>query len=241
MIWSGAIGNVTETHSWTDRANGGAGPRPPYLPVPAGMGWDQWIGPAPYRDFHSDIHPHEWHGWYDFGNGSIGNMACHVLDGVFWALKIEHPTCIEVEQQRGGSSERYPLGSRIRWDVPARGNMPALKVYWHEGLNATTTAQPSGSLHAAQGDARNLPPLLLEYLQKYPEEKLASGDSGTLYIGDKGVIFTGTYGEKMHIVPYAKMKETPTPAKTLPRIAGGVFADFVRSLPRGQDRHRRVL
>ena len=91
FVWAGVIGNITETHSWTDRSNGGRGPRPPSEPVPAGLHWEEWIGPAPYRDFHSDLHPHEWHGWYDFGNGSLGNLACHVLDGVFWALKLDHP------------------------------------------------------------------------------------------------------------------------------------------------------
>src|SRR5712672_1241128 len=127
LIWSGEMGHVKETHSWTNRANGGAGPRPPSKPAPASMHWDEWIGPAPYRDFHDDLHPHEWHGWYDFGNGSIGNMGCHVLDGVYWALKCDHPTSIEVEQLRGGSDERYPAGCRVRWDVPARGDMSALK------------------------------------------------------------------------------------------------------------------
>ena len=93
--------------------------------MPAGLHWDEWIGPAPYRDYHDDLHPHEWHGWYDFGNGSIGNMGCHVLDGVFWALKLEHPTSVEAEEIRGGSDERYPTGSRIRWDFPARGDHAA--------------------------------------------------------------------------------------------------------------------
>src|SRR3954464_12646888 len=66
------VGNITETHSWTGRANGGEGPRPPAKPVPEGMQWHGWLGPAPYRDYHTDLHPHEWHGWYDFGNGSLG-------------------------------------------------------------------------------------------------------------------------------------------------------------------------
>ncbi len=232
-IWAGAIGNVTETHSWTNRANGGEGPRPPKEPVPAGLHWDEWIGPAPYRDYHSDLHPHEWHGWYDFGNGSIGNMGCHVLDGVYWALKIEHPTSIEVEQLRGGSDERYPTGCRVRWDVPARAGMPALKAYWYEGLNATTTGKPSGSLRAVKGDDRNLPALLLELRENYPDEELDGGDSGTLYVGDKGVIFTGTYGDKMHVVPYAKMKETPAPARTLPRPQN-IFADFLEAVRSGK-------
>src|SRR5262245_57852300 len=129
FVSAGVIGNITETHSWTDRANGGVGPRPPVEPVPAGLHWDEWIGPAPYRDFHSDLHPHEWHGWHDFGNGSLGNMGCHVLDGVFWSLKLDHPHTIEMEEVRDGSNERYPTGSRIRWDFDARGSMPPVTVY----------------------------------------------------------------------------------------------------------------
>src|SRR5438552_6010627 len=232
-IWAGIIGEVRETHSWTNRANGGEGPRPPKLPVPAGLHWDEWIGPAPYRDFHEDIEPHEWHGCYDLGNGSIGNMGCHVLDGVFWALKGEHPTSIEVEQLRGGSDERYPMGSRVRWDVPARGNMPALKVYWYEGLNKTTHDEAVGNLKAARGEARSFPPLLLELRKQYPDEELDRGDSGTLYVGDKGVIFTGTYGDKMHIVPWEKMKETPQPARTLPRPKD-IFTDFIEACRAGK-------
>jgi predicted dehydrogenase len=232
-LWAGVIGKVTETHSWTNRANGGEGPRPPTEPVPKGLHWDEWIGPAPYRDYHSDLHPHEWHGWYDFGNGSIGNMGCHVLDGVYWALKVEHPTSIEVEQLRGGSDERYPMGCRVRWDVPARGDLPALKAYWYEGLNEHATGQPTGSLRAVKGDDRNLPPLLLELRKQYPDEELDAGDSGTLYVGDKGVIFTGTYGDKMHIVPYEKMRNTPAPKQSLPRPKN-IFTDFLDAVRAGK-------
>ena len=202
-------------------------------PVPAGLHWQEWIGPAPYREFHSDVHPHEWHGWYDFGNGSIGNMGCHVLDGVYWALKVDHPTSIEVEQMRGGSSERYPTGSRVRWDVPARGDLPALKVYWYEGLNADAKGQPEGGLRAVKGNNRNLPPLLLDLVKQFPDEELDSGDSGTIYVGEKGVIFTGTYGDKMHILPWQKMKETPTPPPTLPRPKG-IFVDFLDTVRAGK-------
>lgn len=232
-IWGGVIGRVTETHSWTDRANGGVGPRPPTQPPPPGLHWDQWIGPAPYRDYHADLHPHEWHGWYDFGNGSIGNMGCHVLDGVYWALKLEHPDSIEVEYIRGGSDERYPTGCRIRWDCPAREGMPPVKVYWYEGLNKTTKDEAVGNLKAAKGAARNLPPLLVDLQKQYPDEELDRGDSGTLYVGEKGIIFTGTYGDKMHIVPWEKMKETPAPSKTLPRPKN-IFTDFIEACRAGK-------
>jgi hypothetical protein len=182
------------------------------------------------------LHPHEWHGWYDFGNGSIGNMGCHVLDGVYWALKCDHPDSIEMEQLRGGTDERYPLGSRVRWDLPARGDMPAFKAYWYEGLNATTTEMPKGSLHAATGDARNFPPMLADLIKQYPSEDFITAparDSGSIYIGDKGVIYTGTYGEKMHIMPLDTFTDRPKPPRVLPRPKD-IFTDFIEACRAGR-------
>jgi hypothetical protein len=200
FIWAGVVGKITETHSWTDRANGGAGPRPPSLPPPAGLHWDEWIGPAPHREFHTDLHPHEWHGWCDFGNGSLGNMSCHVLDGVYWALKVEHPTAVEAEEIRDGSDERYPTGSRLRWDCPARGDMPALKAYWYEGLKKGASPDAAvGDLKTVKGAARNLPPLLLDLQKQYPDEEFDA--SGSLYVGEKGILYTATYGGRMHLLP----------------------------------------
>jgi predicted dehydrogenase len=233
FVWAGVVGKITETHSWTDRANGGTGPRPPALPVPAGMHWDEWIGPAPYREFHDDLHPHEWHGWHDFGNGSLGNMGCHVLDGVFWALKIDHPTSVEAEEMRGGSNERYPTGSRIRWDIPARGDLPPLKVYWYEGFKKDATGRSSKSLKAAQGEDRNLPLLLRELQKRYPDEEMDRPDSGTLYVGEKGVLYTGTYGGKMHILPLEKMNQIPQPPRTLPRPKN-IMTDFLNACREGK-------
>jgi len=228
-IWSGTIGKVTETHSWTNRSNGGIGPRPPQKPVPSGMHWDEWIGPAPYREFHDDLHPHSWHGWYDFGNGSIGNMGCHVLDGVYWALKVEHPTSIEVEQIRGGSAERCPTGSRLRWDIPARGDMPAFKAYWYEGLNEAASGTSEGVLRAVKGADRNFPKQLLDLIKKYPDEELDSGDSGTIYIGEKGVIFTGTYGDRMHIVPFETIMKPRHRPSCCPARRGFLWIFWMRS------------
>ena len=232
FVWGGVVGNIKETHSWTDRANGGVGPRPPAIPAPAGLHWDEWIGPAPYRDFHTDLHPHEWHGWFDFGNGSLGNMGCHVLDGVFWALKVEHPTSVELEEVRGGSDERYPIGSRIRWDIPARGDMPACKAYWYEGFKKD--ADLAGSKpNAARGSGRNFPPLLAELQKQYPDEEMDKPDSGTLYVGEKGVLYTQTYGGKMHILPLEKMEQIKQPPRSLPRPKN-VFTDFLDAVRSGK-------
>jgi predicted dehydrogenase len=218
-IWSGVVGPIRETHSWTDRSNGGVGPRPPVEAVPAGLHWEEWIGPAPYRDFHGDLHPHEWHGWYDFGNGSLGNMGCHVLDGVYWALKLQHPTSVEAEAVYGGSDERYPIGTCIRWDYPARGDMPALKARWYDGFQNSATG-------AKRSRTRCAPPLLARLRKEHPKEKFDG--SGTLYVGEKGILYTGTYGGGARIVGKSEA-EMPDVAK-LPTIA----ADFFRACREGK-------
>jgi predicted dehydrogenase len=134
-IWAGAIGDVLETHSWSGFVNGGTGGRPPSKPVPPGLHWDQWLGPAPYRDYHEGLHPLYWRYHLDFGTGGLGDWGCHNLDGVFWALKLEQPDSVECLGTIGGGVEMYPQASVIRWDVPARDNMPPLKVYWYDGSN----------------------------------------------------------------------------------------------------------
>lgn len=235
-VEAGVVGTITETHHWTDRANGGEGPRPPSKPAPAGMRWDSWIGPAPYREFHDDLHPHEWHGWHDFGNGSLGNMGCHVLDGVFWAFKIEHPTCIEAEEIVGGSDERYPLGSRLRYEIPARGKMPAFKAYWYEGVHKGGKLGLGKKAHAATGEARNYPAIMKDLLKQYPDEEIASDkmDSGSLYIGEKGVLFTGTYGNKFHLLPLEKWQEMDSKIpRTIPRPKS-VMTDFLTAIREGR-------
>ncbi|MCX5670523.1 MAG: Gfo/Idh/MocA family oxidoreductase, partial [Planctomycetota bacterium] len=230
-LWAGAIGNVTEVHCWSDRANGGVGPRPPREAVPAGLHWDELIGPSPFRDLHKDLHPHEWHGWYDFGNGSLGNMACHVMDGAVWALKLQWPTAIEAEQVLGGTDERYPVGDSIRYDFPARGDLPPVKLYWWDGKRPGVKGPAKGDErdNVAKG-AQNRPPIVEELEKKY-DRKL--GGNGTLYIGDKGIMHSGTYGEGARILPEEKHKAFPPPAKSLPRTKGS-FDDFLAACRSGK-------
>ena len=234
-IWAGAIGKVTEVHCWTNRDNGGVGPRPATEPVPAGMHWDQWIGPSPMRDFHKDLHPHEWHGWYDFGNGSLGNMACHVMDGAIWALKLRHPTSIEAEYVLGGTDERYPVGDRLRYDFPARGDMPPVKLYWWDGRKPGAGKTDSKGAKSEDADgvsagSQNWPTVATEWKEK---TGLKLDGSGTIYVGDKGVMFTGTYGGGVTLLPVEKMKEFPVPPTSIPRIKGGPFEEFFGAIRSG--------
>ena len=226
-LWAGAIGPVAEVHAWTNRANGGTGPRPPTQPAPAGMHWDTWIGPAPHRDYHADLHPHEWHGWHDFGNGSLGNMGCHVLDGAFWALKLGHPTAVEVEEMTGGSDERYPVGTRIRWDFPARDDLPPVKVFWYDGRRAHVKEAAAGSDPASVApNGGNRPPLAAELERKH---EMSLESSASLFVGERGIMYAGCYGGGVRIVPEERHKAFPMPPPILPRLKGGHFADFFRA------------
>jgi predicted dehydrogenase len=231
FVWGGVVGPITETHSWTNRANGGSGGRPATQPAPAGLHWEEWIGPAPFRAYHPGLHPHGWHGWYAFGNGSLGNMGCHVLDGVFWALKLEHPLSIELESARDGSNERFPTGSRVRWDFPARGGLPPVKVYWYEGLKPGADPRMIGKTDSVASEAQNFPPLLVKLREQYPEEDFDS--SGTIYVGEKGILYTGTYGDRMHVLPREKMEAMSQPPRQLPRPKD-VMSDFVGACRQGQ-------
>ena len=138
MIWSGAIGQVREAHVWTHRpvwANQG---RPEPLPsavAPENLDWDRWIGPAPMRPYAQGYAPHDWRAWLDFGGGSLGDMACHIMDPVYMALKLVEATdyTVEVVMQQGRNEETFPLTTTIKYSFPARGDMAPVDVYGTTG------------------------------------------------------------------------------------------------------------
>ncbi|MFA5900457.1 MAG: Gfo/Idh/MocA family oxidoreductase [Hyphomicrobium sp.] len=228
-IWAGAIGQVREIICWSDRANGlPAGPRPPTLPVPEGLDWEQWIGPAPFRDYHEGLHRHSWHRWCDFGNGSVGNMGNHIIDPAKWALKLGAPVSVELEEVCGGNDERWPVSTRIRWDFPAREGMDPVKLYWYDGL---AKGQPYdkktvGAIDCVTREAQNRPPLVVELEKKYNRD---FGSDGSLFVGDKGIMIIGPFGEGCRIVPEEAHRAFPLPDKVLPRIKGTHQSDFFRA------------
>jgi predicted dehydrogenase len=101
-------------------------------PVPAGLDWDLWLGPAPERPYHPAYHPWTWRNWWDFGTGLLGDLGCHKLSTVFKALKLGHPTRVEASSTKLGA-ETYPLGVIARYEFPARGEMPPLTLTWYDG------------------------------------------------------------------------------------------------------------
>lgn len=132
LVQSGAIGPIREVHVWVGSLWGGGDRPSDPMPVPAGLDWDLWIGPAPERPYHETYVPANWRRWWDFGNGTLGDMGCHYMDLVFWALELRHPTTIAAEGAPP-HPETGPLGLKVTWDFPARGQKPPVKVTWTDG------------------------------------------------------------------------------------------------------------
>ncbi|MFO7902243.1 MAG: Gfo/Idh/MocA family oxidoreductase [Pirellulaceae bacterium] len=135
MIWGGGLGPIREVHCWTNRPQWPQGmARPSGQTAPSGLAWDLWLGPAPAREFSPAYHPYRWRGWLDFGSGALGAMGCHLLDVAFWGLKLDHADSVLVEAKSTGiNGETFPTASTIRYDFPARGDLPPVTITWHDG------------------------------------------------------------------------------------------------------------
>ena len=132
VIQAGTIGDVREVHVWVGKGWGG-GERPKDMPeVPKHIHWDLWLGPAPRRPYHSTYLPGNWRRWWDFGGGTLGDMACHYMDLPFWALELRHPTTVAAEGPPV-HPETCPLGLIVRYEFPQRGKLPPVKLTWYDG------------------------------------------------------------------------------------------------------------
>ncbi len=197
-IWDGAIGEVREVHAWTNRPVWPQGlDRPKDTPpAPAELDWDLWLAGSPERPYHPCYLPFNWRGWWDFGGGALADMACHVCDPVFAALKLKYPTSVQADATEV-NNETFPKASTVTYEFPAREGMSAVKLVWYDG--GRKPPRP-----AALEEGRNL----------------EQASSNVLFIGDKGVLRCGEYGDSPRLIPESVMKEYKRPEKSLPRVEG---------------------
>lgn len=211
-LQAGAVGNVTETHTILGRDFGGTGGRPGSKPIPAGVHWDEWLGPAPYRDYHDGLHPFWWRSWRLFGTGTVGDMACHNVDCVFFALKVNEARTFTMDclATNGGSEEMWAQGNIIRYNIPPRAGMPALSVYVydHGGLKSEVMREAEARFGIELGE-------------------------DTLYIGDKGYYLTTGHAGSERILSPERRDEFEEPEPTLPRAHGGPIEDLFWCIKNG--------
>ncbi len=145
LIRSGAIGPVREVHAWTDRPiwTIPKGRLKYSAPAPDHLDWDLWLGPTPERPYQTGYQPFGWRSWWDFGTGALGDAACHILDPVFWALELGLPAAVAAEGPPV-DPEVCPKGLIVRYEFPARGALPPVKLTWYEGGRLPSSAMTGG-------------------------------------------------------------------------------------------------
>ena len=203
-IQSDAIGEVYEVHCWTDRPIWPQGLMKPKegMPIPETLDWDLFIGPVENRPYNSVYTPWNWRGWWDFGTGALGDMACHIMDPIYWALDLKYPTKVN-----GSStlSNLYspPHAQMVQYTFPAREkkgqvNMPEVKVYWYDG----------GLLPERPAELA-------------PGQMMGDSNGGIIFVGKKGKIMTGCYGMNPTLLPVTEMDHFTQPTPWIPRVPGG--------------------
>jgi predicted dehydrogenase len=184
--------------------------------IPKTLDWDLWLGPAKYRPYHPIYVPMSWRGFWDFGTGALGDMGCHIIDPAFWVLNLGHPARVEATTAHYDpevEAETYPRASIIRYEFPARGDMPPVKLTWFDG--------------------RLLPPRPRDL-----EKGRSLPSNGALLIGDKGTIMHGSHGASgVRIIPETKMQAYKQPEPTLERVPNGQNGheqDWIRACKDGK-------
>jgi predicted dehydrogenase len=211
IIQSGAIGEIKEVHVWTNRPFNYWKQSPDIVarptetpPVPAHVSWDLFLGPAEYRPYHPVYHPHDWRGWWAFGTGSLGDMACHTSNLVFASLKLGMPTRVSAENAEV-NPETYPAWATITYEFPKRGDLPAVKLTWYEGAKAGQRNLPSADL--LQGEE--------------------ASSSGLLFVGSKGRLFSpNDYGAEQKLLPAKDFADYQPPAPTIARMDDALGTDL---------------
>lgn len=216
-VHDGAIGNVhtihascSANHSKIDELRQRSHKAEP----PKSLNWDLWLGPSPQRAYHPMYCPGRWRGWKPFGNGTIGDWVCHVLDGSFWALDLGAPEAVTVLEVRDydpvAHADTYPRGSLIQFDFPAKNDRGPVTVYWRSG------------------DERMPRPRELEDGRDVPL-------TGAFLMGDKGVIMHGSHGSReVTLIPQARMDAYKQPTPSIPRVPGGHRVDFIEAIRKGR-------
>jgi predicted dehydrogenase len=202
VIQSGAIGPVKEAHVWVGKSWGG-GERPTDTPpVPPHLHWDLWLGPAPERPYHPTYQPANWRRWWDFGSGTLGDMACHYMDLPFWALGLSHPVSVEAEGPPV-HAETCPLWLIVRYEFPARGDQPPVKVTWYDGGKRP---------------------------DRLKDEGMPRWGDGVLFVGEKGTMLADY--NRYRLFPEESFKDFQPPEQTIPRSIGH-HAEWIKACKTG--------
>lgn len=238
IVWSGEIGNVTEVHAWTNRPvwPQGIDTLPKEEPAPSTLDWDVWLAGAAMRPYSPAYAPFNWRGWFDFGCGALGDMACHILGAPNMALMLGAPTSVEVLKQEGKNPYTFPKKSVTRFEFPARGSMPAVKLFWYDGASEAAF-RPQGIPEGERliGGEGSIGPAPVVRPAGSESRRIGGGPeaNGAVFIGDKGILTTDTYASNVRLLPESRLKEYKLPPQYLTRSPGH-YRDWIRAAKGGE-------
>jgi predicted dehydrogenase len=191
LVRAGVIGKIGEVHVWCGKS-WSAGTFPTEAqPVPENINYDLWVGPAPFHDYNKAFLPELWRRYWAYGDGTLGDMACHYMDLPFWALDLGHATKVSADGPEL-IAECAPRALTVHWEFPARGELPPVKLTWYDGGRRPPMSK-EWSLNPQWGD-------------------------GVLFIGDKGMLFADY--DQHHLLPEKDFKDFVRPPKTIPESVG---------------------
>ncbi len=205
-IKSGAIGDIVEFHTWTNRPiwpQGGDRPQGTD-PIPDTLDWEAWIGPAQMRPYKKDTyHSFKWRGFVDFGSGALGDMACHTTDGIYAIMKPGYAATAEPIIMTAPVKDMWPAGMIVKNTYRAKDGLPGFTTFWYEGKKADGTPFMPENPDELKSEGRKLP------------------ETGNLVIGTKGkMLVIGDYWETPMLIPESKRKEFGKPNTMLERSPG---------------------
>jgi predicted dehydrogenase len=239
LVQDGLIGTVREAHVWTNRPVWPQAPkvtkRPAEAPVPQYVHWDEFIGPAPMRPFavyddsvaarrgaRGAYHPFNWRGWWDFGTGALGDMACHTCNLPFRAMKLYEAHATSIVAESGElNPETYPAWAIVHYEFPARGSLPAAKLTWYEGHRSGQTVVPPGELlKGSYKSAEGATTVAYKEGKFHFNDKVVT--SGSFMIGDKGILFApDDNGTTSYVLKDGGIQHVSGDPERLPRNGGG--------------------
>lgn len=220
-IRAGIVGKVKEIHAWTNRpiwAQGFKSP-PTAESIPDAIDWNQWIGPAPHVGYSPKIAPFAWRGWWDYGTGALGDMACHIMDMGYWAMDLPAPTAVTATQH-GATALSPPINSKITWDFAPNeySSEDGFRYYWYDGyLDAHFDRDTWKLVKNARG-------------YNHPDSDVLEDQSfekfGSVIIGEKGKLFFNR--SKTWITSPSNLKEEFTaPDREIHRADGDNYAEWL--------------
>jgi predicted dehydrogenase len=218
---AGLIGTVDEVFVWTNRPvwpQGVSWEGLKNTAIPDGLDWNLWLGTAPLKNYKDNLVPFNWRGWWDYGTGALGDMACHLMEPAFTTLGLHYPNSVEASVgsvytgpfRRAYFPNSCPPSSHIILSFPETEKHKEIKMHWMDG-----GIQPERPVELGA------------------EELMGDGGNGVIIKGSKGSIMCDTYGRNPRLLPKSLNEQAKDIPQSIPRVEEGHHLQWINGIRSG--------